>query len=118
MRPNDTSTEIRSPRHDVLAIHVMRAISRAQVRGRVLSLEDLSRDLGVRKPDVRRVVSSLHAEGYVDAVWMRLTLAGFAVASSVAGSKLVDPRARRVTAPDANRPTQKPLSRKELSRAA
>lgn len=91
-RTHLTSSQDRRPQRDVLAIHVMRALSRAQRRGRVLCLEDLAREVGARKADVRAVVSALHAEGFVDAVRLRLTLMGLAIAQALRGSAVVDVR--------------------------
>jgi hypothetical protein len=42
----------------------------------------------VRRGDVRRVVSALDREGYVDALRMRPTLLGFAVGRSYLGQPL------------------------------
>jgi len=73
-----------------LSAHVLRAMAIAQVEGRRLDLETLVRELGVRRGDVRRVVSALHREGYVDALRMRPTLIGFALGRSYAGELLPD----------------------------
>jgi hypothetical protein len=81
-------TEDRSPQPDVLAIHVMGALSRAQRRGRVMTLEDVAREVGARKADVRAVVSQLDRQGYMDAMRMRLTMVGFAIGAGVRGSSL------------------------------
>ncbi len=72
------------PQRDVLAIHVMKRLSMAQAQRRALTLTDLASELGVRKADVRRVVTALHQQGYVDALRLRLTLAGFAIGAAVA----------------------------------
>ena len=74
---------------DVLAIHVMKRLTIAQTQGRLLSLQDLSTELGVRKADVRQTITALHREGWVDALRLRLTLAGFAVGASLADASLV-----------------------------
>jgi hypothetical protein len=102
MRSSNTSTEICStirPERanltidaDVLAIHVMRALSRAQQRGESLSLEALASLLQVRKVDVRRVVSALDKRGFVDAMRMRVTMMGFVLGCSVTGSELKSAR--------------------------
>jgi hypothetical protein len=92
MLRESNSTQDRSPKRDVLAIHVMRTLTRAQRRGRVLTLEDVARELGVRKLDVRSVISTLHAQGFVDAVRMRVTMLGLAVGAAVRGERL--PRLR------------------------
>jgi hypothetical protein len=92
MRSSNTSTENVTIDADVLAIHVMRALSRAQQRGESLSLEDLAARLEVRKPDVRRVVSALDKRGFVDAARMRVTMMGFVLGCSVGASELKTPR--------------------------
>lgn len=82
-----------------LAAHVLRALADAQVEGRRMDLDTLAAELGVesddattqegvrvkklRREDVRAAVSQLDAEGFVDASRMRLTLAGFAMGSSL-----------------------------------
>ncbi len=71
-----------------LVPYVLRALAIAQKKGRVVSLEDLSRSLEVRKTDVRAVVRALHREGYVDALRMRLSLAGFALGASLIHAEL------------------------------
>lgn len=83
-----------------VAAHVLRHLARAQSRGRLVRLDELATEIGVRREDVRDVVSSLHAEGHVDAQRMRLTLSGFAVAASMRDCKLREPRVR------AERPSQ------------
>lgn len=71
-----------------LAAHVLRALGRAQLRGATLSLAEVARALRVRKPEVRAMVTQLDREGFVDARRMRLTLAGLALAASLAGKRL------------------------------
>jgi len=88
MRSSNTSTEIVTIDADVLAIHVMRVLSRAQQKGEALSLEDLAARLEVRKADVRRVVSALDKRGFVDAARMRVTMMGFVLGCSVGGADL------------------------------
>jgi hypothetical protein len=73
-----------------LAAHVLRAIARP--RARVVSVDDVARTVGARRVDVRRIVTRLHEEGYVDALRMRPTLAGLAVATSLRSCKLRDVR--------------------------
>ena len=88
MRSSNTSTENVTIDADVLAIHVMRVLSRAQQKGEQLSLEDLAARLEVRKVDVRRVVSALDKRGFVDAMRMRVTMMGFVLGCSVSASEL------------------------------
>ena len=71
-----------------VAAHVLRHLARAQSRGRLVCVEDLANDMGVRHEDVRDVVTSLHAEGHVDAQRMRLTMSGLAIASAMRECKL------------------------------
>jgi DNA-binding IclR family transcriptional regulator len=76
----------------VLAAHVLRAIARP--RSRVVTVEDVARIVGARRAEVRRVVSRLHEEGFVDALRMRPTLTGLALASALRACKLKELRAR------------------------
>lgn len=77
-----------------IAAHVLRHLARAQSLGRLVRLDELATDIGVRREDVREVVSSLHAEGHVDAQRMRLTMSGFAIAAAMRECKLREPRIR------------------------
>jgi predicted transcriptional regulator of viral defense system len=74
----------------VLAALVLRAVARP--RGRVITVEDVARTVGARRADVRHVVTRLHQEGFVDALRMRPTLTGLAVASALRACKLKDLR--------------------------
>jgi len=69
-----------------LAAHLLVAIAHA--RGRKISLENLASAIGVRRSDVRQTMSQLHREGYVDAMKLRLTMPGLALAASLDGCKL------------------------------
>jgi hypothetical protein len=71
-----------------VAAHILRHLARAAQRGRLVHLETLASDIGVRREDVREVVTSLHAEGHVDAKRMRLTLSGLALAATMKDCKL------------------------------
>lgn len=75
-----------------VAAHVLRHLARAGQRGRVVHLDMLAADIGVGREDVREVVTSLHAEGHVDAKRMRLTLSGLALAAAMKDCKLRDAR--------------------------
>jgi Mn-dependent DtxR family transcriptional regulator len=83
-----------------VAAHVLRNLARAQSRGHLVALDELAGDIGVRKEDVREVVTRLDAEGHVDARRMRLTMSGFALAAAMRECKLRAPRVR------AERPSQ------------
>lgn len=83
-----------------VAAHVLRHLARAQSRGRAVRLDELATDIGVRREDIRAVVSSLHLEGHVDAKRMRLTMTGFAIAASMRECKL------RSARPEIARPSQ------------
>ena len=78
-----------------VAAHVLRHLARAQSRGQLVRLDELAGDIGVRREDVRHVVTSLHDEGHVDAKRMKLTLSGFAIAASMRECKLAAPRLRQ-----------------------
>lgn len=71
-----------------LPAHVLRALAQAQSEGRPSSLETLTQELGVRRADVRRTVTLLHRQGFVDALRTRLTLAGFALGRAYLGQAL------------------------------
>jgi hypothetical protein len=93
-----------SPNHIIdrgqLAIHVLCAMTTHQRKGARCTLDELITELGVRRPDVRDVVSVLHRQGYVDLQRMSLTLAGFAIGMSLRGQQLTTAR-RQQRAPRA-----------------
>lgn len=71
-----------------VAAHVLVALADAQSRGRIVRLDELAEEVGVRKTDVRETVARLHAEGHVDALRLRLTLSGLALAATLDGCAL------------------------------
>ncbi len=71
----------RRPARDVLAMHVLRVLFAAQAEHRRITLEDVAREIEARKAEVRSVVTDLDRQGFVDAMRMRLTFAGFAIAA-------------------------------------
>ena len=71
-----------------IAAHVLRHLAGAQARGRLVRLDELACEVGVRRKDVREIVSSLHAEGHVDAKRMKLTMTGLVLAAAMHDSKL------------------------------
>jgi Mn-dependent DtxR family transcriptional regulator len=75
-----------------IAAHVLRHLARAQSCGRLVRLDELASELGVRRQDVREAVTCLHSEGHVDAKRMKLTMTGFAIAASMRECKLRDVR--------------------------
>jgi len=77
-----------------VAAQILRHLANAQAKGRVVRLDELATDIGVRREDVRHAVSCLHNEGHVDAQRMKLTLSGFAVAASMRECKLRSARPR------------------------
>lgn len=79
-----------------LAAHVLVVLARAQRARRVITAHDVSTDLDVRKADVKSVVARLHHEGHVDALRMRLTLSGLALAEALTKSALRPLRQARV----------------------
>lgn len=83
---------------EAIAIHLLKAMTRAQRDARLLDLEQLSSEVGVRRSDARRVLSSLHREGLVDVLRMRPTLAGFAIGAAVADETLSPLRRPRAVA--------------------
>jgi DNA-binding MarR family transcriptional regulator len=78
-----------------LASHVLVALAHA--RGHLITVRDLAEALGVRREDVRAMVTQLHLEGHVDALSLRLTLSGLAIAASLDGCKLPSLRERPAT---------------------
>lgn len=78
-----------------LAAHVLVALAHARGR-RVTTTKDIADTLGVRREDVRAMLTRLHIEGHVDATNLRLTLSGLAVAAALDGCKL--PSLHRVPA--------------------
>jgi hypothetical protein len=80
-----------------LALHVLHALAQAQIEGRRVNLETLTTDLRVRRGDVRKTVTALDREGYVDALRMRPTLRGFAVGRSLQAEDLPVLRRPRLT---------------------
>jgi hypothetical protein len=75
-----------TPQH--IAPYILRALANAQIEGRCLDLETLSRDIEVRRVDVRKTVSAMHHEGLVDALRLRLSLKGFALGRALLGIEL------------------------------
>jgi DNA-binding IclR family transcriptional regulator len=78
-----------------LSAHVLQALAHAQSEGRTSSLDTLVEALHVRRGDVRRTITLLHRQGFVDALRMRLTLPGFALGRAYLGQTL--PPLRRPT---------------------
>ncbi len=72
-----TNEYIVTPRR--LAPYVLRAFARAQQQGKRCTLDDLCEQLAVRRSDLRRTVSALHASGMLDALRGRLTMQGLAL---------------------------------------
>lgn len=84
-----------SPSSRAVAAHVLVALGRAQARGLAVDSDALARAIGVRKVDLRAVVTKLHSEGHIDATRMRLTMSGLAIATALRGQKLPALRTRR-----------------------
>jgi hypothetical protein len=76
-----------------LAAHLLRTMAAAQRDARRIDLDGLTRQVGVRRADVRATLSALHTEGLVDALRMRLTLDGFTLGQSLEGRRLAPLRA-------------------------
>ena len=81
-----------------LSAHVLQALARAQSEARPMNLETLTQALRVRRTDVRRAITVLHRQGYVDALHMRLTLAGFAIGRALLDQSLPALRVPAVSA--------------------
>jgi hypothetical protein len=67
-----------------LAPYVLKAFADAHQDGRRCTLDDLCDQIPVRRADLRRTVSALHANDLLDALRGRLTLRGLAVAVALA----------------------------------
>ena len=81
--------------------HLLSHLYRAQMEGRRITLDDLVKGVEVRRVDVRKVLSTMHQQNLIDVRVMRLTLMGFALASSLDGEALPvlrRPAATRVAA--------------------
>jgi len=87
-----------APAAELLAIHVMAALTMALRRGERTSFEALARELRVRRVDVRRTLSALHAQGFVDAARMRPTMLGLTLGVAVRNEELrpLRPRVERL----------------------
>jgi len=81
-----------------LPVHVLLVLVRIHSEGRRASLEVLVEELRVRRGDIRRTLSALHREGFVDVLRMRPTLAGFALGRSLRGAELPALRPVKVAA--------------------
>ncbi len=79
-----------------LSAHVLQALAVAQSEGRTSSLDTLTAELRVRRGDIRRTVTLLHRQGFVDALRMRLTRTGFALGRAYMGQTLPPLRRPRV----------------------
>lgn len=49
---------------EAIAARILRHLAHEQSRGRLVRLDELACEVGVRRGDVRRVVTSSHAEGH------------------------------------------------------
>ncbi len=81
-----------------LPAHVLQVLVRLHTEGRRATLEMLVEALRVRRGDVRRTLSALHREGFVDVLRMRPTLAGFALGRALEGVELPALRVAKVAA--------------------
>lgn len=77
------STEAR-PSPEAIAHHLLVALRAAGERGARTNVDELSRELGIRKAEARAVLSELDRRGLVDVLRMHLTLVGFGVAETLA----------------------------------
>lgn len=72
----------------LLATHILKVLAQYQINGRQVSLQTLVDELKVRRADVRRIVTALDNEGYLDAMRMSLTMAGFAIGGGLIDKEL------------------------------
>jgi hypothetical protein len=71
-----------------LSAYVLKALAEAQSEGRTSTLETLTEAVRVRRGDVRRTLTLLHRQGFVDVLRMRPTLSGFALGRAYMGKVL------------------------------
>jgi transcription initiation factor IIE alpha subunit len=81
-----------------LPSHVLLVLVRIHSEGGRATLEMIVEALRVRRGDVRRTLSALHREGFVDVLRMRPTLAGFALGRALQSTELPALRSPRVAA--------------------
>jgi predicted transcriptional regulator len=79
-----------------LSMHVLAALATAQFQGENVTLETLVDTVQARRADIRRAVTALHEAGLVDALRMKLTLAGFAAGHALAAAPMRPLRAPRM----------------------
>jgi DNA-binding GntR family transcriptional regulator len=79
-----------------IAAQILRFLVLAQQKGEPVNLETLSERLPVRRSDIRAVVTQLHQEGFLDALYMRVTLKGWALGMALLQQEL--PAIQRPTA--------------------
>jgi DNA-binding GntR family transcriptional regulator len=95
MNSSRNSSQLHHQTLQSIAAHVLRHLARSQMRGRPVRLDELARAIGVRREDVRHVVTRLHHEGHVDVRRMRLTMTGLALAVAMRECKLHELRPHR-----------------------
>jgi DNA-binding IclR family transcriptional regulator len=81
-----------TPRPDAIAIHLLARLTRLTKAGRRTHLEELAREVGVRKSDARTILSALDRQGYVDVLRMRPTLMGLTIGEAADAEALSDLR--------------------------
>jgi DNA-binding IclR family transcriptional regulator len=100
--PHQTKARLHKSEVDMnthaLPAHLLLLLVRIHSENRRASLETLVEELSVRRADVRRTLSTLHREGFVDVLRMRPTLAGFALGRALRGVELPALRAPKVAA--------------------
>lgn len=83
-----------TPNDSAIAAHLLATLFRLREQRSAVTLETLAANVAVRRRDVRRVLSSLHREGLVDILRMRLTLRGLALGAALSASALRSVRTR------------------------
>lgn len=83
-----------TPNDSAIAAHLLATLFGLREQRSAATLETLAARVGVRRRDVRRVLSALHREGLVDVLRMRLTLRGLALGATFATSPLRAVRGR------------------------
>lgn len=71
-----------------LALHVLHHLAQAQLEGKRADIQQLVSVLGVRRTDIRSILSALHKQDLYDVLRGTLTLSGFAVGVRLATTEL------------------------------
>jgi hypothetical protein len=76
------------PNPQLIALHIVHAMSNRQGTQRRYSASELALELGVRRDDIDSVLSKLDAQDIVDVERMSLTLSGFTIGMALGAQDL------------------------------